>query len=190
MKYKLIINGYGKFLTVGKITKEQYEFWSKIEDRDAVCWHLFEDPSVPENRNPINDCEDPRFLGVAKSIDSIVKVYSPWTDYIHLYVYDENNNRVYIADSVELNGSFHINTKLIRPPGYYLKAWHGRKGNFFTGEIITDSEFDISKLKFDRCLIDNEEFIYRIEYNRRILKSNEDLTSITSWDYNFINTAS
>lgn len=188
MKYKIVLNGYGKFLSVGKITKEQYDFWSNFTDREATCWHLFEDPSEAINNNPVYDCEDPRFLGIAKSINSVVQVYSPFKDYVHLHVLDENNNHVYITDTVTLDGSFNIDTENLRPPAYYLKAWHDRKGNFFTGEIETDDVFDVNKLKFNQCTIDNETFIYRIEYNRRMLKSNEDLTSIKGWDYKFINT--
>lgn len=196
MKYKLVLNGYGKLLTVGKVQKDIFDFWSAQEDRPAVGFHLFGDPEgyVDVNKgtrynNPCTNPKDPMFLDHARTNASVVEIYSPWKEYIHFHIFDEHDRHVYSTDELDLDSvmSVNINTKTLAP-GYYLKAWAFKKGNFFTTWFESDEPFDKDKLRFSNFTIDGEVFIKNIEYNKRILRNKEDLTATTGWDYEFIDT--
>ena len=57
---------------MGKLTKEQYEFWIDSADREPEELHsLFWDPWSDEDGNPMTDDEDPRWLGQWYEIDDI-----------------------------------------------------------------------------------------------------------------------
>ena len=71
MKYEIEIYGYGGEIVMGKLTKEQYEFWIDSADRESeeLHSHLFWDPWSDEDGNPMTDDEDPRWLGQWYEID-------------------------------------------------------------------------------------------------------------------------
>ena len=103
MKYTIEINGYGGEVVLGKLTKEQYDYWIDHADRESeeLHSHLFWDPWSDEDGNPITDDEDPRWLGQWYEIDSEAHVCNALHDNCRAQV-DEDGNDVMEEDDVEI----------------------------------------------------------------------------------------
>ena len=163
MKYEIEIYGYGGEIVMGKLTKEQYEFWIDHADRESeeLHSHLFWDPWSDEDGNPMTDDEDPRWLGQWYEIDDIYHGCNALVDGCRITVTDEDGKEVWTTDDPIIES-----TEFYDPDeqeGYVFKGWSSEKGNFFGGEFEAE-EFDPAKLKFYASNVDGEVFIDSLEY--------------------------
>lgn len=181
MIYEITINGYGGEVVLGKLTKEQYDFWSDKEDEDVMDNHLFWDPYDEANGNPITDDKDPRFLGYWHDLDDIEHVNGADVDDCQIQIKDEDNNIVWETDDPEISSVVYADVDT-QEPGYYFKGWTSEKGNFCTAEIKTD-KFDPAKLKLHSISIEGDDKISKIEYNGEEIEY--DMDSTTGKDQGF-----
>ena len=180
MKYTIEINGYGGEVVLGKLTKEQYDYWIDHADRESeeLHSHLFWDPWSDEDGNPITDDEDPRWLGQWYEIDSEAHVCNALHDNCRVTVYDEDGNDVMEEDDVEIaSTTFHDCEE-----GYLLHAWSSEKGQVFYAEFETD-KFDPKKLKFYGSDVEGELFIDSVEYDGNELDNEGGDTTGKAYGY-------
>lgn len=175
MTYEITINGYGGEVVLGKLTKEQYDFWVDKQDDDSMNSHLFWDPYEEDEGNPVTDPDDPRFLGYWHDIDSIEHLNGAQVDMCYIEVNDDNGNLVWETEEPNIvsTETFDVDEQ---DPGYYFKGWTSEKGNFYIAEIETD-KFDPAKLRFYASSVEGDTIISRVEYNGEELDYDMDGTT-------------
>ena len=163
MKYEIEITGYGGEIVMGKLTKEQYDYWIDHADRESeeLHSHLFWDPWSDEEGNPITEDDDPRWLGNWYELDDIAHLSSALVDNCTVTVIDEDGNEVWTTDDPKIEKTEFYDPDDHGP--YVFKGWSTEKGCFFGGEFETDN-FDPAKFKFYASNLDGEAFVDQIEY--------------------------
>lgn len=180
MKYTIDISGYGGEVVLGKLSKEQFDYWIEMADNEAeeLHSHLFWDPWSDEDGNPLTDDEDPRWLGQWYELDSEAHVCSALHDNCRVTVTDENGDDVMEEDDVDMEKIDSIDGE----EGYYLHAWSSEKGQFFYAEFDAE-KFDPKKLKFFGTRLEGELFIDSVEYDGVELDNEGGDTTGKSYGY-------
>lgn len=180
----VIGGGYGVEISVGSITKEQYEYWSndEIEKPCTVEQYAFspEDYEVPDNIafpdhitswydnddiiNWWGQNEDSWFI-IEIDGESIVD-YKDLSEISKEFATDEDEEDV-IYESIKNYVPEKDIFETTLESGYYIVSTQVEKGEFFSGslEFDEDVEFDIKKLKFSFIEIMDECLLYSVEYD-------------------------
>ena len=171
--YRIMLWGYGGESAYIGLTKEQYEYWSKVREGDGGEYEIIEYMTDAESwvqENPLPEEVD--FL-MWKSDDE--SYYSNWYDasseWVHQYgvsadcriSVDEMESEEYsakhirtVVDAVDVSvineqqeyDLVHCSElSADEPPEYVCQFWSAEKGTFFDGVVSIEGEFDVSKLK-------------------------------------------
>lgn len=169
---KIEIYSRGFEIGIDRITKEQYEFWSKVEDdesdlslhdalNDSINW---EESEVPESA---------RFKQCYYDMTGIACAYGANAEYSTLVIkdgeeeiyndeleafFDEESGTEDNIEEVEYHSLMDLE------PGYYLYWEQGGKGQYFEGEIEVE-EFDPKLLTFEVITIEGNEVLSKVLYN-------------------------
>lgn len=167
MKYGIEIYSRGYEVGIGKITKEQYEYWVEREEDlgDALQQNIdYESEEVPE---------DARFEWFYNDYSSEAEAYGADANYSTLVI-KEGENEIFNdeittfineEDGTENNMDYLSYTTIDDlKPGYYVYWEQGGKGLYFHGEIEAE-KFDPKLLKFKVTEVENCEVITSVEYN-------------------------
>lgn len=174
MKYEIKIWSRGIDVGIGKITKEQYDYWSErevyeLEEALNDNFDYEENETPAEARLPYeyyNEYEDV-FFG-----------YGPDFDYNEMSIIDADGNVIYEGDVSSFIDEHDPDYEhdLIEPgdrdyyiewlePGHYVQWCQGGKGLYFDGEFETQEKFDPLKMKFSRRETDYGEILTGIQYD-------------------------
>ena len=105
--FRITISGYGGEIVLGRLTEEQFDFWSPMEEENIVS-HAMWDPWEENDENPIFDDEDPRWLGQWYELDDIA--HENGADEDHAYVsVDEVDGDQY--DSIHITEVLNLDFK-------------------------------------------------------------------------------
>lgn len=151
-KYEVQLQGYGGEIVMGRITKEQYEFWRNRDDLAEFAYDWNGDIDVPEDMKIFNpgdwhECDD---LAHENGCE--------FSDCCMVRVHDEAGNEVFSCalsySALEQQGVFveGISDEEYRvgydsDAKYYFFGQHFEKGCFQT-YTIEDYKFDPAKLNF------------------------------------------
>jgi len=163
--FSIEIFGYGAEMCVGKITKEQYEFWEDQDEEVAInhaFWDPYETDPDDEHPNPITDDEDPRFLGYWHECDDVEHSNGAMMDGLTVIVTDEDGKEVYKEHDIECEFE-HIDKDDL-DPGYYVHGYSSEKGCFYQGEFEAE-EFDPKKLSFNGSDIFGDKIVDTVHYD-------------------------
>lgn len=206
--YTVSISGYGGESVYGKITKEQYEFWSNEEEVEKV----FEDHSgalneyfwdqeefndkIPEEAQfdcdwyDLDDIEHSNGCELSSANLEICEVASD--DYMAEHVAD-----VWEGDVKQLitEQDIEVDESILDLDDHATKDGHNyvfygmsvEKGGFYfaTIELGDDEEFDIKLLNFDLCEMPNGDTIINdVSYKGEFLDNEGGDTTGKSLDFN------
>jgi len=172
--YSVSIWGYGGEIVMGRITEDQYEFWSNREDLDEHVHDWEDQMSVPDDLKLVED-------GSWYDRDDLIHENGcEFSDLCHITVYDENDNEIWSSslsyESLEKNG---VDTEGIAAEEYYVQydsdaeyVFLGQsieKGTFFTGTIETLGKFDPKKLSFSHIDIEGWDIVNGVSYESVII---------------------
>jgi hypothetical protein len=196
MNYTIEIYSRGIDVGIGKVTKEQYEYWSErpAGDLDDVMNSNFdyEENETPEEakmeREYYNEYEDV-FFG-----------FGPDANYHEMTIKDENGNVVFEGDTsgyidaydpdyeVDLtdNGDQDYYSQYLEP-GYYVQWCQGGKGLYYETDFEADT-FDPLKIKFSVRETDYGEIITGISYDGEELYNNAGDYDIKSFEAHIFTT--
>lgn len=166
-KYTIEIYSRGYEVGIGKITKEQYEYWSEREEDlgEALNQNIdYDSEEVPE---------DARFEWYYNDYSSEAEAYGPDANYSTLVIKEGETEIFNDETSAFLNEEDGTDGNMVcisgtfiddLAPGYYVYWEQGGKGLYFQGEIETD-KFDPKLLHFKMTEVENCEVITSVEYN-------------------------
>ncbi len=167
-KFNIYLTGYGGEIVIGRITKEQYEFWQDREDLDEYVYDYDGEMEIPEEMKMFPD-------GSWYECDDFVHENGcEFSNACWVTVYDEEDNEVFSCpldyDSLEDKGVF---TEGMRQDEFYLDsdsdadyAFFGQnfeKGTFQTFEV-EDYKFDPAKLNFRLIDVEGWELVTGVSY--------------------------
>ena len=176
--YTVVIRGYIENISVGEITKKQFDYWNRDVYRNIL------DKLVHGN----DGFDSLYYLNIPNDIkifnyfwaenDNLCSILGAcfWDDNSEVVVYDENDNRVWSSDlnptdltqigiSFVLDNEF--NTKDIKTGTYVFSGIDREKGVLRRGCILLTEEFDPTKLEFHYDRFDGNEYIQRVFYRRK-----------------------
>lgn len=195
--YSIEIHGNGAEVGIHKLTKAQYDFWTKEENKEHLKWAICEDYSGIDDSSPeevyfhddyIGLCSVARlgggylgglWIGIAPiEFDSDEDLEDE-----NIYSYDDELN-----DFIEsLTPSqykkivnieeFEFPAKKSKIPGYLV--WKSEEtGMFLEGEIDVGKKFDIKKLRLNFHKVNGDIFLDSVTYDEYQLEPND------SWESN------
>jgi hypothetical protein len=151
-KFEISLQGYGGEIAVGRISKEQYEFWKDREDLDEYAYDFENELEIPEEMKLFSDgswyeCDDLEHENGCE-----------FDSYCTVYVYDEDGNEVFSCpldySELESKGVYvdgiandEYRVEHDSDARYYFLGQSIEKGCFQT-YIIEDYKFDPAKLNF------------------------------------------
>lgn len=167
-KYTIEIYSRGYEVGIGKITKEQHEYWSDREDDLGPALHQnidYDEEEVPE---------DARFEWFYNDYSSEAEAYGADANYSTLVIKDEDENEIFNDeisvfinedDGTENNMDYISYTAIDDlEPGYYVYWEIGGKGQYFHGGIELE-KFDPKLLTFKVTEVENCEVITSVHYD-------------------------
>ena len=211
--YTVQISGYGGESVYGKITKEQYEFWSNEEAVEKVFeegadgalneyfWDMEEfNDKIPEEAqfdtewHDIDNIEHSNGCTLDSGMLEICEVDSGEYDAKHIADVWEGDVKQLITEQ-----DIEVDERILDLDDHATKDGHNyvfygmsvEKGSFYfaTIELEDNEEFDISKLNFDICEMPNGDTIINdVSYKGEFLDNVGDDTTGKSldfevWDY-------
>jgi hypothetical protein len=183
-QYKLILSGYGKNIAIGTVDKDVHFFW-KMNNPDVTKKQLFREAYISENNNThIEDSGSPFYIPIWKDNCNILLEAGLYPDDIHVLVYDQYDSLIWYSDQIPYTVSqkFDQNTDL--GPGYYLKTWRERKGEYGVS-LFQDKMFDPGSLNFQAISINDQKIINVFQYQNQNLDITESEFGGTSVNYDF-----
>jgi hypothetical protein len=168
-KYEIHLTGYGGEIAIGRITREQYEFWKDREDLDEHCHDWDNEMEIPEDAIIARD-------GSWYECDDIAHENGcEFSDACWITVYDENNNEVWTSPlssaaleergvGVEgMNRDEHY-VEYDTDVEYYFWGQNFEKGTFQTYEIEIYGKFDPARLNFSTIDVNGWELVNGVSY--------------------------
>jgi hypothetical protein len=168
-KYEIHLSGYGGEIAIGRITKEQYEFWKEREDLSNHCHDWDNELEIPDDMIIARDgswyeCDDLAHENGCEFSSAC------WVS-----VYDENSNEVW---SCPLDGA-ELEERGVYVEGmnrdeyyvaydsdaeYYFYGQNFEKGTFQTYEIEIYGKFDPARLNFSTIDVNGWELVNGVSY--------------------------
>ena len=185
--YRVRLWGYGGEASYMKLTKEQYEFWKEISDRDydhplaevqdPVDYVVSDD--YDENHDEITSWVPPEMDFMKDEDGNRYSWYEAANEYVHQWGVEINNANIdieevdsedymakHVANIIENKTPYELQEEMpdeteelveygmctdhkgemIVEPDYVCQMWSAEKGTFYDGLLVTEGEFDISKL--------------------------------------------
>lgn len=174
--YEIILSGYGGELVLGRITKEQYEFWNDREDFDEHCNDWDNEIEVPTGLELVRD-------GSWHELDDLAHESGcEFSELNYITVIDKTTNETVFESplgyaALEKHG---IDPEGIASEEYYIKydsdaeyAFLGQsveKGTFYTGEVEVLGKFDPRKLSFSHIDVEGWDLINGVSYASEIVE--------------------
>jgi hypothetical protein len=173
--YEIILSGYGGEIVLGRVTKDQYEFWKDREDFDDHCNDWDNELEVPEDVQVVkngswHDVDDlAHECGVEFSSSNWITVIDK-----------ETNDTVFECcldhEELEKHG---VDTEGFAIEEFYVQydseaeysflAQSVEKGTFFTGEVEAFGKFDPKKLSFSYIDIEGWQIVNGVSYQSEIV---------------------
>lgn len=173
MKYTIEIYSRGIDVGIGKITKEQYEYWSDDDNEMHLTDALQDSYDYEENDTP-DEC---KFVGYYNEYDDVFFGFGPNWDYHDITIKDEDGNIIYAGDASGFIDSYDPDYEIdlldggeqdyysnCLDSGYYVQWCQGGKGLYFDGEFEAE-KFDPLKIKFSMRETDYGEILTGIKYD-------------------------
>lgn len=151
-KFEISLQGYGGEIAIGRITKEQYEFWKDREDLDEYAYDYDGEIEVPEDMKLFSEgswyeCDDLEHENGCE-----------FDSYCTVYVHDEEGNEVFSCpldySELEARGVYvdgiandEYRVEYDSDAKYYFLGQSIEKGCFQTF-TVEDYKFDPAKLNF------------------------------------------
>lgn len=168
-EYRLVISGYGKSIAIGSLDKDLHFFW-RINDPETTKTQLFREAyTLEKNPGQIDDTGDPLYLPIWKDNDNILSESGLYSDSIHVFVYDQNDNIIWASDRVDYWISKTFDQTEDLESGYYLKSWRERKGEFGVS-VFSDNVFQENLLSCQAVKLNEQEIITEFYYNKKLLE--------------------
>lgn len=151
-KFEIHLTGYGGEIVLGRITKEQYEFWKNRDDLEEFANDWDDEYKIPEEMKFISN-------GNWYECDDLIHENGcEFSNACWITVYDENNNEIFNCPldytDLENRGVFmegalqdEYRIEWDSDAKYYFLGQNFEKGTFQTYEI-EDYKFDPAKLNF------------------------------------------
>lgn len=168
-KYEIILTGYGGEIAIGRITREQYEFWKDREDLDEHCHDWDNEMEIPDDMIIARD-------GSWYECDDIAHENGcEFSDACYVTVYDEDKNEVWTSPlssaALEergvgvdgMNRDEHY-VEYGTDVEYYFWGQHFEKGTFQTYEIEIYGKFDPARLNFSIIDVNGWELVNGVSY--------------------------
>lgn len=190
MKYTIEIWSRGLDVGIGKITKEQYEYWDErpAGDLDDVLNSNFD---YEENETPEEARMDREYYN---EYDDVFFGFGPDYQYHEMTIKDEDDNVVYMGDASGYIDSYDPDYDVdltevgdrdyyssVLDSGYYVQWCQGGKGLYFDGEFETE-KFDPLLIKFSVRETDYGEILTGISYDGEDLYNNAGDYDIKSFE--------
>lgn len=174
--YEIILSGYGGEIVLGRITKEQYEFWQDRDDFDEHCNDWDNELEVPEEHRIVQD-------GAWHDNDNLAhETGCEFSELNYITVVDKTTNQTVFEsplgyEALEKHG---IDPDGINSEEYYIRydsdaeyAFLGQsveKGTFYTGEVEVFGKFDPRKLSFSHIDVEGWDLINGVSYESEIVE--------------------
>jgi len=151
-KFEIHLSGYGGEIVLGRITREQYEFWRNREDLDEHAHDWDNELEIPEDMKLCSD-------GSWYELDDLCHENGcEFSNCCWVTVYDEDNHEVFTCpldyDELEEKGVFvegmvndEYRVAWDSDSEHYFLGQNFEKGTFQTYEV-EDYKFDPAKLNF------------------------------------------
>ena len=210
--YRIRVIGRGADVTISKITKEQYEYWSEIkrldeEEGDEEAYDIYMNLYNGDHMNDDRVPEEAKFGWDSHHEfgDFILDTWAGYTDDCTIEVVEvesEEYNAKEIRtvwsmegkdiwdkedDLAEIKFSEKDEVYPMAIPGYIFYAHGYEKGCFFEGAFTTEEEFNPKKLALYNDDIDGNNFITGIVYDGEDVFSDNGDTVGKSLTYYFFN---
>jgi hypothetical protein len=168
-KYEIHLTGYGGEIAIGRITKEQYEFWKDREDLSEHCYDWDNELEIPEDMAIARD-------GSWYERDDLSHENGcEFSSACYVTVYDENNDEVWSSPlcvseledrGVGVDGmnrdEYYV--EYDSDAEYYFWGQNFEKGTFQTYEIETYGKFDPARLNFSTIDVNGWELVNGVSY--------------------------
>lgn len=168
-KYEVQLQGYGGEVVIGRITKEQYEFWKDREDLSEFIFDFDNELDIPSEMKMFDS-------GSWYEIDDIAHENGcEFSNLCRIVVYDENANEVW---SSPLSYS-DLEQRGVDPEGFandeafpyerdgnrwFFFGQNFEKGVFNTYEIECFGKFDPNRLSLRLVDVDGWELVTGVSY--------------------------
>lgn len=192
MLYSIEIHGNGAEVGIHKLTKAQYDFWTKEENKEQLKWAICEDYSGIDDSSPKEVYFPDSYIGLC-SLARLGGGYlgGLWIEISPLeFDSDEDleDENIYSYDD-ELNDfiesltpsqykkivnieEFEFPAKKSKTPGYLV--WKSEEtGMFLEGEIDVGKKFDIKKLRLNFHKVNGDIFLESVTYDEYQLDPND-----------------
>jgi hypothetical protein len=175
-EYTIRIWGRTREIGVGKISKEQYEYWSDEDHNDDLSDAMNESYDYDENETP----EKARFDSAYYEYQDVHSFWGFDEDDTHMTITDENGEEIYegtldgfIGEAHGDNDSRWEATEEVEElypeylgKGYFVMWTQGGKGSCIQTTIDTGSEeFDPRKLKYTTWDVQGSTIVNRLSYD-------------------------
>jgi len=168
--YTITLWGYGGEVSVAKINKEQFEYWTDKDEADLIehCVDWDNEMEVPEEARI---CTDGAWYEVEGQIDHGSGV--EFSDLNHIQIDDENGETVFDEGlsyeleekhGVQLQGDeAYVGNTEGNDYGFCFQSTE--KGTFFSAEFELKAPFDPSKLKIYTTDYEGWEIVTGVDYD-------------------------
>jgi len=175
-QYTIRIWGRTREIGVGKISKEQYEYWSDEDHEDDLSDAMNESYDYDENETP----EKARFDSAYYEYQDVHSFWGFDEDDTHMTITDENGEEIYegtldgfVKEAHGDNDSYWEATEEVEElyphylgKGYFVMWTQGGKGSCIQTTIDTNGEeFDPRKLKYTTWDIEGNTIVNRLSYD-------------------------
>jgi hypothetical protein len=188
--YTIEITSRGLDVGIGKITQEQYEYWSD-EDREYDLGEALQSNFDYEENGTPEEC---KLYDYYNEYEDVLFTFGADFEYHNMTIKDDKGNIVYTGDISDLASEHDPEYELemidggdrdyymsVMEPGYYLEWCNGGKGVYFDGDFEAE-EFDPKKLKFKRVETDFGEVLGGISYDGDHIDNNAGDYDIKSFE--------
>jgi len=160
-KVSVIIDGYGREHTIGKLTNEQATFWKQKYDAELIDHVGFYDDN--------QELTDDQFIGPWYENDNIDHTYGAYYN-IEVVIKFGDEEHTYKTKDYSLSELRKSETVVVDEskiePGDYLVCFQEEKGNFINVELDVDEndKFNINDFEFITKEIRGEVFFTGVKY--------------------------
>jgi hypothetical protein len=190
MLYSIEISGNGAEVGIHKLTKAQYDFWTKDENKEQLKWAICEDYSGIDDSSPEEVYFPDSYIGLCslarlgggylgglmieisplefdddEDVDALYSFDDQLNDFIESLTPSQYKKIVNIKE-------FEFPIKKSKTPGYLV--WKSEEtGMFLEGEIDVGKKFDIKKLRLNFHRVNGDIFLGSVTYDEYQLYPND-----------------
>lgn len=180
--YKIQLWGGGSEIAVGKLTKEQYDFWSQEDEEDIIAYCVdahHRESEAPKIKPGLDFIEGGEWYDNNNWIDSTRGCYFSFGSFLNVLDEDDKMHWSTELGRQEVNEEVQIKERTLsvredhKDIDYWYRFQSAEDGHFWLGELELQYPFDHRLLEINTVDFEGTQLVTALKYNGEPLWSDD-----------------